>query len=87
MCSSLEHRKSSCPYREGPQPSDGSTTSTVGGGSKGGKNGKGGGKSTRIKGGDEKSTKDGDPKVAAMDGCGKTTSSTTTTTSQGPRKE
>ena len=82
VCSSLEHRKSSCPYREGPQPSDGSTTSTVGGGSKGGKNGKGGGKSTRIKGGDEKSTKDGDPKVAAMDGCGKTTSSTTTTTSQ-----
>lgn len=54
----------------------------VGGGSKGGKNGKGGGKSTRIKGGDEKSTKDGDPKVGAMDGCGKTTSSTTTTTSQ-----
>eukprot|EP00434_Breviolum_minutum_P024672 symbB.v1.2.021788.t1/scaffold1903.1/size96501/2 len=28
VCSSLEHRKSSCPYREGPQPSDGSTTST-----------------------------------------------------------
>ena len=29
VCSSLEHRKSSCPYREGQQSMDGSTTSTA----------------------------------------------------------
>jgi len=82
VCSSLEHRKSSCPYREGPQSMDGSTTSTGGSGSKGGKSGKGGGKSTQSKSGDGKTNKEVDPKVAAMDGGENPMSSTPTTTSQ-----
>ena len=55
-----------------------------GSGTKGGKSGKGGGKSTQNKGGESKSNKEVDSKakVAAMDGGDKSASSTTPTTSQ-----
>eukprot|EP00434_Breviolum_minutum_P018336 symbB.v1.2.016177.t1/scaffold1227.1/size245474/4 len=84
VCSSTEHRKSECPYREVQQSMEGSSASTGGSGTKGGKSGKGGGKSTQNKGGESKSNKEVDSKVkvAAMDGGDKPASSTTPTISQ-----